>query len=85
MIISWLVSLAAHIAFRRRLTPEQVALLPMRSPIGAWGSVVGLVVVTGVVLKGWWDSRVNLVSGLAYLVVLSIAYYVIKSRRSAAG
>jgi L-asparagine transporter-like permease len=81
MILSWLVSLAAHIGFRRGLSAEQTSSLAMRSPMGIWGSILGLIVVTGIVLKGWYDSRVNLFSGLAYLVLLTIAYYVIKSQR----
>jgi len=84
MILSWLVSLAAHINFRKRLTEQQIAQLPVRSMIGPWGSMIGLVVVTGVVLKGWWDSRVNLISAVAYLVILTVAYYLLQSRRKGA-
>jgi amino acid transporter, AAT family len=81
MMLSWLVSLAAHIVFRARLTPEQEAALPLRSPMKGWGSVIGLVVVTAVVLKGWWDSRVNLISGVLYLVLLTAAYFAISVSR----
>jgi amino acid transporter, AAT family len=81
MILSWLVSLAAHVSFRRRLSSDKLALLPMHSPLGAWGSALGLTLVTAAVLKTWWDSRVNLISGLAYLVVLTIAYLLIKPSR----
>ncbi|HZP62428.1 MAG TPA: amino acid permease [Terriglobales bacterium] len=78
MMLSWLVSLAAHVSFRRRLTPEIVASLPMRSPLGAAGSVLGFVLVCAAVLKGWWDSRVNLISGVALLVGLTLAYFLIR-------
>jgi amino acid transporter, AAT family len=81
MILSWIVSLAAHISFRRRSTPQQIAALPLRSPLGGWGSMVGLTVISAVVLKGWFDSRVNLVSGVLYLILLTSAYFVIKSAR----
>jgi amino acid transporter, AAT family len=84
LILSWLVSLAAHVVFRRKLTPQQIAALPMRSPLGIWGSAIGLIVVLATVLKGWWDSRVNLISGLTYLIVLTLAYYLISSRRKTA-
>ena len=33
MILSWLVSLAAHVNFRRRRTREDLAALPLRSPL----------------------------------------------------
>ena len=81
MILSWVVSLAAHISFRRRSTPQQIAALPLRSPLGAGGSMIGLTVVCAVVVKGWFDSRVNLVSGVLYLILLTCAYFVIKSAR----
>jgi amino acid transporter, AAT family len=81
MILSWVVSLAAHVVFRQRMAPNEVAHLPMRSPLGAWGSAVGLVVVVATIVKGWWDSPINLVSGIVYLVVLSIAYYLIKRQK----
>ena len=73
MMLSWIVSLAAHISFRRRATPEQIQTLPLRSPLGGWGSMLGFTVVCAVILKGWWDSRVNLVSGVLYLLLLTAA------------
>jgi L-asparagine transporter-like permease len=82
MMLSWLVSLAAHIVFRAWLSPESAAALPLRSPMKGWGSIIGLTVVTAVILKGWWDSRVNLVSGVLYLVLLTIAYFVIRRSRA---
>ena len=82
MILSWVVSLAAHVVFRRRIASAEIASLPMRSPLGAWGSMVGLVVVVATVAKGWWDSPINLVSGILYLVVLSTAYCLIKAQRA---
>ena len=81
MMLSWLVSLAAHIVFRSRLTPAQAAALPLRSPMKGWGSIIGLTVVTAVVLKGWWDSRINLISGLLYLSLLTVAYFLIAGAR----
>jgi L-asparagine transporter-like permease len=85
MILSWLVSLAAHISFRRRLSTSQLAELPMRSPLGGWGSAFGFAVLAAAVLKTWWDSRVNLWSGFALLVVLTLAYFLIKSHRKPLG
>ena len=81
MILSWVVSLAAHFAFRRRAAPEQIRALPLRSPLGAWGSAVGFIVISAVILKGWWDSRVNLISGVLYLTLLTVAWWGIKRTR----
>src|SRR6202451_853362 len=51
LILSWIVSLAAHVSFRWRLTPQQVAALPMRSPLGVWGSMLGFVLVSAAVIQ----------------------------------
>lgn len=81
MLLSWIVSLAAHISFRRRLSAEEAKALPARSPLGAWGSVIGLAVVLAAIAKTWWDSRVNLMTGLALLIGLTLAYAAIKRWR----
>jgi L-asparagine transporter-like permease len=79
MMLSWIASLAAHISFRSRLTPAQADLLLFRSPLKRFGSVIGLTVVCLVILKGWYDSRINLMSALAYLIILNIAYFFFKA------
>jgi amino acid transporter, AAT family len=81
MLLSWIVSLAAHISFRRQFPADQLANLPARSPLGALGSVIGLVVVLASIAKAWWDSRVNLMTGVALLVGLTLAYVAIKHWR----
>jgi L-asparagine transporter-like permease len=75
VMLSWTISLAAHINFRRKLTAAQAAEIPGRSPLGKWGSVIGLVVILLAVGKTWWDSRVNLIAGLTLLIGLTILYY----------
>jgi L-asparagine transporter-like permease len=82
LILSWVVSLAAHVSFRWRLTPQQVAALPMRSPLGVWGSMLGFVLVSIAVLHTLLSSRVNEISGLAFLAALTLAYLLLKRRRS---
>ena len=79
LMLSWLVSLAAHISFRKRLNSTQVAALPMRSPLGAWGSILGLTLVSAAILKTWWDSRVSLLSGLFTLLILTVAYLLLRA------
>ncbi|MGC2197834.1 MAG: amino acid permease [Terriglobales bacterium] len=81
MILSWVVSLAAHISFRRRTDPEQIRTLPLRSPLGGWGSIIGFTVICAVILKGWYDSRVNLISGVLYVLLLTAAWWGIKKTR----
>jgi amino acid transporter, AAT family len=81
MMLSWFVSLAAHVSFRMRIRNDQLQALPVRSPLGGWGSAVGFVVVVIAVLRTWWDSRVNLLSGLFYLIAVTLAYFLLRSAR----
>jgi L-asparagine transporter-like permease len=83
LMLSWLVSLAAHVSFRRRISSGQVSAIPMRAPLGAWGSMLGLTLVTAAVLKTWWDSRVSLLSGLATLLILTVAFLFLRPQSSA--
>jgi len=78
LMLSWIVSLAAHINFRRRLTAAQAAEIAARSPLGMSGSVVGLVVVLAAIAKTWWDSRINLIAGLTFLIALTVLYFLLR-------
>jgi AAT family amino acid transporter len=83
LMLSWWVSLAAHVSFRRRISSGQLAALPMRSPLGIWGSVLGFTLVTAATLKTWWDSQVSLLSGMSTLLLLTAAYLFLRSRDAA--
>lgn len=82
-MLAWCVGLAAHIAFRRRLSPAELAALPMRAPGGAVLSAIGLIGILLAVASTWWvpQSRITIVSGLPYLAILSVAYLVMRQRR----
>ncbi len=81
MIMSWLVSLLAHIRFRSTRSAHELAALPLRSPLGKWGSVLGFVLVTIALVQTWLSPIVNLWSGLGCLAALSVAYAAIKQYR----
>jgi AAT family amino acid transporter len=81
LILSWVISLAAHVSFRRRLTAQQVAALPMRSPLGIWGSALGFVLVSIAVVHTVFSSRVNEISGLIFFAALTLAYLLLKGPR----
>jgi AAT family amino acid transporter len=83
LIFSWIVSLAAHISFRWRLTPQEVATLPMRSPLGIGGSMLGFVLVSIAVLHTLFATRINEIGGLVFFASLTIAYLLLKRRRQA--
>jgi len=78
MLLSWVVSLAAHISFRRRLSQDALAALPLRSPIGSWGSAVGIASIVVAFAETGWKSHLTAISGAVYVVVLSVAYVVLK-------
>jgi AAT family amino acid transporter len=80
LIVSYLISLAAHISFRRRRTPEELAALPLRSPLGTWGSFLGFAMIAIVTVQTWLYPRINLWSGLTCLIALTLAYFALKSR-----
>ena len=80
MLLSWLVSLAAHVKFRQRLSASQLAALPMRSPMGAWGSALGFVLIIVALLETGWNSHTTLISGAVYVVGLTAAYFVLKRK-----
>ncbi len=78
MMLSWIVSLAAHISFRRRITLDQAAAIPTPSPLKGWGSVIGLIVVLAAIAKSWYDFRVNLISGVGFLIGLTVLYFILR-------
>ena len=78
MLLSWLVSMAAHVKFRRTVSCEELAALPMRSPLGAWGSALGFVLILVAILETGWNSHLTLISGAVYMVVLTAAYFLLK-------
>jgi AAT family amino acid transporter len=83
LIFSWVVSLAAHVSFRWRLTPDQVSALPMRSPLGIWGSLLGFVLACAAVLHTLFASRINEIGGLVFFAVLTLAYLLLKRQHQA--
>jgi amino acid transporter, AAT family len=78
LLLSVLVSLAAHVSFRQRVSASQLAALPMRSPLGAGGSILGFLLIIVAVLETSWHSRLTLVSIIAYMAVLTGAYFLLK-------
>ena len=81
LMLSWVVSLAAHVSFRWRLTPQEVAGLPMRSPLGIWGSILGFALVSAAVLNTMLSTRINAIGGLVFFVGLTLAYALLRRHR----
>ncbi|MGH9602226.1 MAG: amino acid permease [Terriglobales bacterium] len=81
-MLAWAIALASHIAFRRRLTTDELAALPMRSPGGAAASWLGLAGVCAVVISTWWvpQTRVTVLAGVPQLLLLSLVYGLVRRR-----
>src|SRR5215471_20223194 len=79
-MLAWLVSLAAHVQFRRRLSPEQLSSLQLRSPLGPAGSILGFIAIVAAIVATAWvgQARVAAYSSIGYLVILTAAYFLIK-------
>lgn len=79
-MIAWLVSLLAHLRFRKALSAEQLAHLALRSPLGAAGSVLGFIAVVAAVAGTSWVSQSSIAAKSAgiYLVVLTGAYLLVR-------
>jgi len=86
-MLAWAIALASHIAMRRVMSREELAALPMRSPGGAAASWVGLVGVCAVLVSTWWvpQTRVTMLAGVPQLILLSLAYVLVRRRRAVGG
>ena len=83
-MIAWLVSLLAHVRFRAKISPEQLAALGLRSPLGAAGSIAGFIAIIAAVACTWWvqQSSVAAKSAVFYLLILSAGYLVARGRQA---
>jgi len=66
LLLSWLVTLGSHVQFRRERSRAAV------------GSIAGFGLIVLAILKTWWDSRLVFASGVVYLVVLNVAYLLLR-------
>jgi L-asparagine transporter-like permease len=75
-MIAWLVSLLAHVRFRKLVSREQLAEVGLRSPLGATGSILGFLAIIATIASTWWvqQSKVAAISSVVYLLALSLAY-----------
>jgi len=84
-MIAWLVSLLAHVRFRRAISAEQLKSLGLRSRFGSAGSIFGFIAIVAVVASTWWvqQSSVAAKSAVFYIVILSGAYWLVKRNKVA--
>ncbi|HEY1939211.1 MAG TPA: amino acid permease [Candidatus Angelobacter sp.] len=81
-MIAWLVSLLAHVRFRRKVSPAQLADIGLRSPLGAAGSILGFIAIVASIACTWWvsESSVAAQSAGIYLLVLTAGYFLVRRK-----
>jgi len=73
----WLMTLATHIAFRKRIAEEKREILKI-APLGIWSSLAGIVALVAVLISTWWlpDFHVALLAGPPWLAFLTVCYFI---------
>ncbi|HXA84807.1 MAG TPA: amino acid permease, partial [Candidatus Dormibacteraeota bacterium] len=68
-MLAWLISLMAHVRFRKKISRDQLADLPLRTPLGAAGSVLGFIAIIAAIVLTWRveQSRITVLSAGPYL------------------
>jgi amino acid transporter, AAT family len=81
-MLAWLISLLAHVRFRRTVSAAQLAEIGLRSPLGSVGSILGFIAIVAAIACTWWVSQSSVAAKSAgiYLVVLSAAYWMVKKK-----
>ena len=81
-MIAWLISLLAHVRFRRTVSDAQLADIGLRSPLGSVGSILGFIAIVAAIACTWWVSQSSVAAKSAgiYLVVLSAAYWMVRKK-----
>lgn len=82
-MIAWLISLLAHVRFRTGLSSQQLAQMPIRSPLGKVGSILGFAAVVAAIAGTSWVSQSSIAAKSAgiYFVVLTAAYLIARRAR----
>lgn len=75
-VFAWMVILATHFAFRRKMNPAVIAALPLRLPFSPWTSGIALLLLIAISISSAWvsDMRPMAVSAIPWLVAVTIFY-----------
>ena len=83
-MLAWCIGLASHVAMRRKLSPAQIAALPMRAPGGPVLSMIAFALIVLAVGLTWWvpQLRITVESAGPYILILTIFYFAARRKRS---
>ena len=82
-MLVWMIGLAAHVRLRGLIAAGKIEESSFRSPGGAAASVLALVGILAAMLAAYSlpSLRVAVLSGIPYLAILTIGYWVMKRSR----
>lgn len=85
-MLAWCIALASHVAMRRKLSPAEIAALPMRTPGGAPMSIVAIALIVVAIGATWWVPalRVTIIGAAPLIVLLTVFYLAARKKRSRA-
>ncbi len=83
----WIMIFVTHLFFRRAWVRAGHAPLPVRMPGYPWLTLLGLVLLVGILVSTWWvpGMRPTLISGMPWLALISLAYFSWRRRARHAG
>lgn len=79
----WLMIFLTHLAFRPKWIEGGGARLPVQLIGYPYTSIIGAASIVAILLTTWWveGMRITLISGLPWLAVITIAYFLVVRRR----
>ena|SRR5882724_3147356 len=86
MFFVWGTTLVTHVAFRRALSREQVAGLPLRLPGAPFSTMAGIAALLGIVVATFFVEglQYTVPSFAVFLAAISLAYWKLRRREPAA-
>ena len=80
----WLLIFITHLRFRMMWQREGGRALSVRMPLYPYTSILGALLVTAILATTWWVEGMQpaLLSGVPWLVLLSVAYVMTATRKS---
>jgi L-asparagine transporter-like permease len=80
MFFVWGIILITHIAFRRAVTAERIARLPLRLPLAPFSPILGIAALLGISIATFFVEglRYTVPSFAAFLLMMSLVYWSIR-------
>lgn len=82
-MLAWCIALASHVAMRRKLSPAEIAALPMRAPGGAAMSIVAFALIVVAIGATWWvpSLRITVIGAAPLILLLTVFYFYFAARK----